>query len=48
MNVDAAAVLRALKDQWGNMPPSWDKSDDPCGAWDGITCNNATLKVTAM
>ncbi|CAI9759276.1 unnamed protein product [Fraxinus pennsylvanica] len=47
-NPQDAAVLRALKDQWENMPPSWDKSDDPCGAWDGITCNNATLRVTAI
>ncbi|XP_022864552.1 probable leucine-rich repeat receptor-like protein kinase At5g49770 isoform X1 [Olea europaea var. sylvestris] len=47
-NPQDAAVLRSLKDQWGNTPPSWDKSDDPCGAWDGITCNNSTLRVTAI
>lgn len=29
MNIDAAAILRSLKEQWGNTPSSWDKSDDP-------------------
>ncbi|CAI9753565.1 unnamed protein product [Fraxinus pennsylvanica] len=48
MNVDAASVLRSLKDQWGNTPPSWDKSNDPCGGWDGISCSNSTLRVPAI
>ncbi|GAA0142250.1 transmembrane signal receptor [Lithospermum erythrorhizon] len=41
------SVLRSLKDQWQNTPPSWHKSDDPCGTpWDGVTCNNS--RVTAL
>ncbi|KAK3032208.1 hypothetical protein RJ639_036138 [Escallonia herrerae] len=43
----AAAVLMSLKDQWQNTPPSWGKSDDPCGApWEGVACNNS--RVTAL
>ncbi|KAA8517588.1 hypothetical protein F0562_015062 [Nyssa sinensis] len=39
-----AAALRSLKDQWQNTPPSWRKSDDPCGApWEGVTCNNSRV-----
>ncbi|RYR79137.1 hypothetical protein Ahy_A01g003991 isoform B [Arachis hypogaea] len=42
-----AAVLRSLKDIWVNTPPSWDKSDDPCGApWEGVTCNKS--RVTSL
>ncbi|GLT74642.1 hypothetical protein SLA2020_464290 [Shorea laevis] len=42
-----AAALQSLKDSWKNIPPSWDKSDDPCGApWEGVTCNNS--RVTAL
>ncbi|KAH1097302.1 hypothetical protein J1N35_014223 [Gossypium stocksii] len=42
-----AAALQSLKDSWQNTPPSWDKSDDPCGApWEGITCNSS--RVTAL
>ncbi|KAI4295233.1 hypothetical protein L6164_035300 [Bauhinia variegata] len=42
-----AAVLRSLKDIWQNTPPSWDKSDDPCGApWEGVTCNKS--RVTSL
>ncbi|KAG8390701.1 hypothetical protein BUALT_Bualt01G0110900 [Buddleja alternifolia] len=44
-NPQDAAVLRSLKDQWGNTPPSWDKSDDPC-AWEGVACNNS--RVTSL
>lgn len=41
------SALRSLKDQWQNTPPSWGKSDDPCGApWEGVTCNNS--RVTAL
>ncbi|KAM3205084.1 leucine-rich repeat receptor protein kinase HPCA1 [Capsicum annuum] len=40
-------ILRSLKDQWENIPPSWQKSDDPCGtSWEGVTCNNS--RVTAL
>ncbi|KAK6144945.1 hypothetical protein DH2020_021765 [Rehmannia glutinosa] len=42
-NPQDAAVLRSLKDQWSNTPPSWDKSDDPCAAWEGIACNNSRI-----
>ncbi|XP_073123121.1 leucine-rich repeat receptor protein kinase HPCA1-like [Henckelia pumila] len=38
-----AAVLRSLKGQWGNTPPSWDKSDDPCASWDGVSCDNSRV-----
>ncbi|KAL2333940.1 hypothetical protein Fmac_015153 [Flemingia macrophylla] len=40
-------TLRSLKDLWQNTPPSWDKSDDPCGApWEGVTCNKS--RVTSL
>ncbi|PIN10381.1 Extracellular matrix protein slit [Handroanthus impetiginosus] len=42
-NSQDAAVLRSLKDQWGNTPPSWDKSDDPCAAWEGIICSDSRI-----
>ncbi|XP_052172513.1 leucine-rich repeat receptor protein kinase HPCA1 isoform X1 [Diospyros lotus] len=46
-DLNDAAVLRSLKDQWGNVPPSWSHSADPCGgSWDGVTCNNS--RVTAL
>ncbi|KAI3470385.1 hypothetical protein Pfo_027048 [Paulownia fortunei] len=45
-NPQDAAVLRSLKDQWGSTPPSWDKSDDPCAAWEGVACNNS--RVTSL
>ncbi|KAK6156439.1 hypothetical protein DH2020_010687 [Rehmannia glutinosa] len=41
-NSQDVAVLRSLKDQWGNTPPSWGKSEDPC-AWDGVACNNSRV-----
>ncbi|KAL8099389.1 leucine-rich repeat receptor protein kinase HPCA1 [Apium graveolens] len=41
------AILRSLKDQWQNTPPSWGKSNDPCGkAWEGVTCEKS--RVTAL
>ncbi|KAI5419053.1 leucine-rich repeat receptor protein kinase HPCA1 [Lathyrus oleraceus] len=41
------SALRSLKDIWKNTPPSWDKSDDPCGApWDGVTCSKS--RVTSL
>ncbi|XP_051121284.1 leucine-rich repeat receptor protein kinase HPCA1 [Andrographis paniculata] len=46
-NPQDAAVLRSLKDQWGNTPPSWDKSDnDPCTSWEGVSCNSS--RVTSL
>ncbi|KAK9033018.1 hypothetical protein V6N11_018057 [Hibiscus sabdariffa] len=42
----AAAALQSLKDSWQNTPPSWGKSDDPCQAWEGVTCNSS--RVTAL
>ncbi|KAL2227850.1 probable leucine-rich repeat receptor-like protein kinase At5g49770 [Sesamum indicum] len=45
-NAQDAAVLRSLKDEWGNTPPSWDRSNDPCAAWEGVTCNNS--RVTSL
>jgi len=43
----AVVALRSLKDVWQNTPPSWDKSDDPCGApWEGVTCNKS--RVTSL
>ncbi|KAL8557762.1 hypothetical protein ACS0TY_005026 [Phlomoides rotata] len=45
-NSQDVAVLRSLKDGWGNTPPSWDKSNDPCSSWDGVFCNNT--RVTSL
>lgn len=40
-------ALRSLKDVWQDTPPSWDRSDDPCGApWEGVTCNES--RVTSL
>lgn len=40
-------ALRSLKDEWQNTPPSWDRSDDPCGEpWEGVTCNKS--RVTSL
>ncbi|KAL5720647.1 hypothetical protein ACHQM5_013293 [Ranunculus cassubicifolius] len=34
------AALRSLIQQWQNLPPSWGKTDDPCGyPWEGVSCN---------
>ncbi|KAL9273008.1 Leucine-rich repeat receptor protein kinase HPCA1-like protein [Drosera capensis] len=41
-----AAVLQSLKDEWQHTPPSWDRSDDACAQWEGVTCNNS--RVTAL
>lgn len=41
-----AAALQSLKDAWQNTPPTWKNSDDPCGSWEGVTCNNS--RVTAL
>ncbi|XP_044507956.1 leucine-rich repeat receptor protein kinase HPCA1-like [Mangifera indica] len=41
-----AAALQSLKDSWQNIPPSWKNSNDPCGAWEGVVCNDS--RVTAL
>ncbi|KAI9390007.1 hypothetical protein POPTR_008G125600v4 [Populus trichocarpa] len=47
-----AAELQSLKSHWQNTPPSWDQTEDPCGApWVGVTCNNSritSLKLPCM
>ncbi|KAM1353547.1 hypothetical protein ACFX2H_033023 [Malus domestica] len=44
-----AAVLQSLKGAWQNTPPSWDKSNDPCGLhWDGVTCNGSRVSALAL
>ncbi|TQD84896.1 hypothetical protein C1H46_029509 [Malus baccata] len=46
-HLDDASALQSLRQTWSNVPPSWDKSNDPCGErWEGITCNG--LRVTAL
>ncbi|KAK6805195.1 hypothetical protein RDI58_002980 [Solanum bulbocastanum] len=36
-------VLESLKEEWENVPPSWDGSD-PCNdPWEGIDCNNSRV-----
>ncbi|RXI01652.1 hypothetical protein DVH24_015001, partial [Malus domestica] len=45
--VDPASALQSLRQTWSNVPPSWDKSNDPCEErWEGITCNGS--RVTAL
>lgn len=45
---DASALL-SLMSQWTSMPPSWDKSDDPCGMnWDGVICGNSRITVVRL
>ncbi|PKI41018.1 hypothetical protein CRG98_038546 [Punica granatum] len=40
-------ALNSLKATWKNVPPSWMRSDDPCGLpWEGITCNSS--RVTGL
>ncbi|KAM1272251.1 hypothetical protein ACFX2J_032964 [Malus domestica] len=44
---DDASALQSLRQTWNNVPPSWDKSNDPCGGrWEGITCSGS--RVTAL
>lgn len=43
------AALRSLKGLWENTPPSWDRSDDPCGApWEGVSCNGSKITVLKL
>ncbi|GAB4832508.1 hypothetical protein Ancab_006529 [Ancistrocladus abbreviatus] len=40
-------VLQSLKNQWENTPPSWGKSDDPCGMpWDEV--NRSSSRVISL
>ncbi|CAI9293028.1 unnamed protein product [Lactuca saligna] len=41
-NPGDAEVLRALKDQWQNTPPSWKRSNDPC-SWEGVNCTDTRV-----
>lgn len=43
------AALLSLRNQWQNMPPSWGKSDDPCGGrWEGVICNDSTVVALSL
>ncbi|KAI5593143.1 hypothetical protein BDE02_04G198500 [Populus trichocarpa] len=45
-NNDDFNALKALKDVWENVPPTW-VGADPCGSrWDGILCTNS--RVTSI
>ncbi|KAI9397103.1 hypothetical protein POPTR_004G231700v4 [Populus trichocarpa] len=45
-NNDDFNALKALKDVWDNVPPTW-VGADPCGSrWDGIVCTNS--RVTSI
>uniref|UniRef100_A0A0A9DC00 non-specific serine/threonine protein kinase n=1 Tax=Arundo donax TaxID=35708 RepID=A0A0A9DC00_ARUDO len=47
-NQQDAAALRALMKKWKNVPASWGKSNDPCGAkWDGIVCDGNS-RITSL
>ncbi|KAL1358769.1 hypothetical protein AAHE18_04G057700 [Arachis hypogaea] len=41
-------TLLALKNEWQNTPPDWERSNDPCGdGWIGIGCiNGAVTSIT--
>ncbi|KAG6778399.1 hypothetical protein POTOM_018261 [Populus tomentosa] len=46
MIVGTVNALKALKDVWENVPPTW-VGADPCGSrWDGILCTNS--RVTSI
>ncbi|KAG0495272.1 hypothetical protein HPP92_006266 [Vanilla planifolia] len=35
--------------QWANLPPSWGRSDDPCGMnWDGVVCEKSRVTVVKL
>ncbi|XP_042474242.1 leucine-rich repeat receptor protein kinase HPCA1-like [Zingiber officinale] len=41
------SALKSLASQWRNTPPSWSKSNDPCGdAWEGVLCSAS--RVTGL
>lgn len=44
-------VLESLKEEWENVPPSWDGSDPCTNPWEGIDCNNSrviSIKLSSM
>ncbi|KAJ6831611.1 putative leucine-rich repeat receptor-like protein kinase family protein isoform X1 [Iris pallida] len=44
-----AVILRSLMSEWQNTPPSWGKSNDPCGApWDGVVCNGSRVTMLKL
>ncbi|KAL5230217.1 hypothetical protein ABZP36_028993 [Zizania latifolia] len=46
-NRQDADALKSLMKKWKNVPASWGKSDDPCGArWDGILCDGNSRITT--
>ncbi|KAH7667422.1 Non-specific serine/threonine protein kinase protein [Dioscorea alata] len=35
--------------EWENTPPSWERSDDPCGTpWEGISCEDSRVTVVKL
>ncbi|XP_039136272.1 probable leucine-rich repeat receptor-like protein kinase At5g49770 [Dioscorea cayenensis subsp. rotundata] len=43
------AALRSLMNEWANTPPSWGRSDDPCGTpWEGISCEDSRVTVVKL
>ncbi|CAK8531206.1 unnamed protein product [Lathyrus sativus] len=41
---DDYLALSAIKYEWKNTPPSWERSQDPCGGrWEGIECFNSRV-----
>ncbi|XP_010252232.1 PREDICTED: probable leucine-rich repeat receptor-like protein kinase At5g49770 [Nelumbo nucifera] len=46
-DTEDVAALRSLMSHWQNIPPSWGKTDDPCGTpWEGVSCRNS--RITAL
>ncbi|KAH9607628.1 hypothetical protein KSS87_014138 [Heliosperma pusillum] len=46
------SALLALKQLWQNVPPSWNRDNDPCGSqWEGIACKASrvtSIKLSSM
>ncbi|XP_019176965.1 PREDICTED: probable leucine-rich repeat receptor-like protein kinase At5g49770 [Ipomoea nil] len=37
-------AIKALRDGWKNVPPSWAEGSDPCGDhWEGVGCNGSRV-----
>ncbi|OVA19167.1 Protein kinase domain [Macleaya cordata] len=50
-NTYDVAVLKSLKNQWQNVPPSWEGSDPCQDGWEGIGCSNSrviTIELSSM
>uniref|UniRef100_A0A7C8ZGI3 Leucine-rich repeat-containing N-terminal plant-type domain-containing protein n=1 Tax=Opuntia streptacantha TaxID=393608 RepID=A0A7C8ZGI3_OPUST len=46
---DDDAALLSLRSQWRNTPPSWRKSDDPCGGpWEGVMCSSSRVVALTL